>query len=390
MLRDKQLPPSGNWRIWLILAGRGWGKTNAITQWALARAKAMPGSRGALVAATAGDARDVLVEGESGILNTAPSDFRPLYEPSKRRLTFPNGSIATTFSADEPNRLRGPQYHWAICDEIAAWQYMEAFDQLLLGLRLGSDPRVAIATTPRPIPVIKRLLTDETCVVVRGSTYENRENLAPAFFTEIINRYKGTTLGRQEIDGELLDDLPGALWQRVVIEAQRRSKTPDLKRIVVAIDPAVTATRDSDETGIIVAGVDNDGHGWVLEDASLKASPDTWAKQAIGRFYTHEADRIVVEVNNGGDLCEHTLRTVDRNVPITQLRASRGKVARAEPIAALYEQGKVHHVGTFGVLEDQMCSTLDGANSPDRVDALVWALTELMQPSGRFERSDVW
>ena len=378
LLRDKQLPPPGDWRIWLLLAGRGFGKTLAIVQWALAQAKAMPGSRGALVAPTAADARDVLVEGESGIMNVAPPDFRPLYEPSKRRLTFPNGTMATLFSADEPNRLRGPQYHWAICDEIAAWQYDDAFDQLLLGLRLGQDPRLAIATTPRPIPMIKRLLKDETCVVVRGSTYENKDNLAPAFLTAIVNRYEGTTLGRQELNAELLEDLPGALWQRAIIHLHRASSIPELKRIVVAIDPAVTSNANSNNTGIVVAGVGTDGHGYVLEDATLSASPDTWAQQAVACYRKWEADRIVAEVNNGGDLVEHTIRTADNNVPVKQVRASRGKVSRAEPISALYEQGKVHHVGTFGALEDEMCSTLNGANSPDRVDALVWALTELM------------
>ena len=381
-LRDKQIAPGGDWRIWLLLAGRGFGKTQAITQWAIEQARAMPKSRGALVATTTGDARDVLVEGESGILAIAPADFMPRYEPSKRRLTFPNGSIATTFSADEPNRLRGPQFHWAICDEIAAWQYPEAFDMLLLGLRLGRDPRVAVATTPRPTPIIKRMLADPTCVVVRGSTYENEDNLAPAFLSAILNRYQGTILGRQEIDAEILDDLPGALWKRVNIA--HVSNLPNCKRIVVAIDPAVTATDRSDETGIVVAGLGIDGEGYVLEDKSLVGSPDQWAREAIACYHKWKADKIVVEVNNGGDLCEHTLRTVDSAVPIKQIRASRGKITRAEPIAALYEQGKVHHVGTFGALEDQMCSTLDGADSPDRVDALVWAISELMLKPERF------
>ena len=339
----------------------------------------MPKSRGALIAATAADTRDVIVEGESGILATAPPDFMPKYEPSKRRLTFPNGSRATLYSADEPNRLRGPQHHWAICDELAAWSYPETFDMLLLGLRLGRDPRVAVATTPRPIPIIKRMIADPTCVVVSGSTYENADNLAPAFLSNIINRYEGTTLGRQELNAELLTDMPGALWKRDELDAHRKVQAPELTRIVVAIDPAVTANDESDETGIIIAGIDAAGEGWVLEDATLSGSPDTWAKQAVSRYYTHKADRVVAEVNNGGDLIEHTLRTVDADVPFKAVHASRGKQTRAEPIAALYEQGKVHHVGTFGALEDQLCTwTSRDKNSPDRLDALVWALTDLM------------
>jgi phage terminase large subunit-like protein len=373
--RENQIAPEGEWRIWLILAGRGWGKTLAITQWALEQARAMPKSRGALVAPTEADARDVLVEGESGILNIAPPDFMPKFEPSKRRLTFPNGSTARLFSADEPNRLRGPQHHWAVCDEIAAWDQPETFDMLLLGLRLGADPRCAIATTPRPVALIRRLLDDETAVVVRGSTYENRANLAPAFFEGIIRRYEGTSIGRQEIDGALLDE-GGTLFRRGLIEVARVQIHPELRRIVVAIDPAVTAHDGSDETGIVVAGIGVDGHGYVLEDASLKGSPGEWARTAVEAFRLWEADRIVAEVNNGGDLVEHTVRTVDANVPLTQVRASRGKVARAEPVAALYEQGKVHHVGVFGDLEAQMCEGT--SKSPDRMDALVWAISELM------------
>ncbi len=336
----------------------------------------MPKSRGALVAPTEADAREVLVEGESGILTIAPEDFMPEFEPSKRRLSFPNGSSARLFSADQPNRLRGPQHHWAICDEIAVWQYPQAFDMLLLGLRLGKNPRAAIATTPRPIPLIKRLLADVTVSVTRGSTYDNRGNLAPAFFDGIISRYAGTRIGRQEIDGEVLDDSAGGLFHRGLIEAARVSKLRRLRRIVVAIDPAVTANADSDETGIVVAGIGGDGHGYVLEDASLKASPDAWARTAVEAYHRWQADRLVAEVNNGGDLVEYTVRTVDPNVPLTQVRASRGKIARAEPVAALYEQGKIHHVGRFDSLEDQMVEWTH--RSPDRVDALVWAISELM------------
>lgn len=383
-LREKQRPPAGDWRIWLLLAGRGFGKTLAITQWALTQARAMPKSRGALVAATAADARDVLVEGESGILNIAPPNFRPLYEPSKRRLTFPNGSQATLFSADEPNRLRGPQYHWAACDELAAWNSPDAFDQLLLGLRLGHDPRCAIATTPRPTAIIKRLLDDPTVVVVRGSTYENRDHLAPAFFTQIISRYEGTTLGRQEIEGEVIAETAGALWKLSQLEALRVTTLPGFKRIVVGIDPMGSKAAAHAEAGIVTAALGEDGHGYVLEDASLNGSPDEWARAALASFAKWKADRIVAEKNFGGDMVESTLRTVRANAPITMVTATRGKAVRAEPIAALYEQGKVHHVGTFRQLEDEMTTwTLQAGWSPNRLDALVWALTELMlKPEG--------
>lgn len=385
--RPKQLPPPGAWRIWLLLAGRGFGKTIAITQWAIEQALLMPGSHGAIVAPTAADSRAVLVEGESGVLNVARRGFMPTYEPSKRLLTFPNGSRATLYSADEPNRLRGPQHHWAICDELAAWNYAAAFDMLLLGLRLGDNPRVAIATTPRPVPLIKRLLADPTAVIVRGSTYENRANLAPSFFAGIVDRYEGTALGRQEILGEIVDDDAGSLFKQSLIDAARVgiAAAPPLRRVVVAIDPAVTANHASDETGIIVAAVGADDHAYVLDDLSLKASPGAWAAEAVVAYEVWQADRIVAEVNNGGDLVEHTIRTVDANVSFTAVRAARGKIARAEPIAALYEQGKVHHVGTFSELEDQMTnanSVRTNVNavhtSPDRVDALVWALTAVM------------
>jgi len=380
--RRDQLPPAGDWRFWLILAGRGFGKTRSVNEWALEQARKYPKSRGALVAATAADAREVLVEGESGILNIAPPDFRPEYSPSRRLLEFPNGSIATHFSADEPNRLRGPQFHWAICDELAAWRFAVAFDNLLLGVRLGIDPRIAIATTPRPVPLIQKLLTDPACVVTRGSTYENAAHLAPAFLESILSRYAGTRLGRQEIEGEVLADVPGALWQFAWIEAARVSAAPELLRIVIAVDPAVTVGKASDETGIVAAGaalINGELHGYVLGDHTLKASPERWARAAVAAYHQHNADRILAEVNNGGDLVEHTIRTVDTSVPIMQVRASRGKVTRADPIAALYESGRVHHVGELRALEDQMCKwTADAGGSPDRVDALVWALHDLL------------
>lgn len=386
--RPNQLPPPGEWTLWMILAGRGFGKSRAVNEWAGEQAKQYPGSRGALVAATAGDVRDVVVEGESGILNISPSNFMPKYEPSKRRLTWPNGSMATTFSADEPRALRGPQFHWATCDELAAWRYPDAFDMLLMGVRLGNDPRIAISTTPRPTKLIKSLLKDPTCVVTRGTTYENRANLAPKWFSDLITRYEGTTLGRQELQGDVVDAIDGALWKRADIDNVRVKSPPDLHRIVIAIDPAVTATEDSDETGIVVAGaatVNGVLHGYVLDDLSLRASPEQWARRAVNAYYDHAADRLVAETNNGGDMVKLTIRTVDPNVSYKDVHASRGKATRAEPIASLYEQGRVHHVGVFSALEDQMCSWIPGdRNSPDRMDALVWALSDLLlKPSNR-------
>lgn len=350
----------------------------------------MPGSRGALVARTAADTRDVLVEGESGILAVSPPWFMPVYEPSKRRVTWPNGSTATLYSADKPDLLRGPQHHWAIADELAAWRYPEAWDMLMMGLRLGSRPRVLIATTPRPTKIIRELLKDPNCVVTRGSTYENRSNLAPAFFAQVIRRYEGTRLGRQELYAEVLDDVPGALWTRDVLDGSRVSQHPTLVRIVVAIDPAVTAVEeDSNETGIVVAGIDEQDHGYMLEDLSGIYSPAQWAEIAVLAYDRWQADRMIAETNQGGDMVEHTVRTAGRelaeqgkrktrNVSFNQVRASRGKHTRAEPVSALYEQQRIHHVGMFPELEDQMCTWVPGEDSPDRMDAAVWAFTELM------------
>ena len=349
-----------------------------------ARIGACAARRIALVAPTAADARDVMVEGESGLLTIAPPWDRPLYEPSKRRLTWKSGAVATTFSADEPERLRGPQHDLAWCDELAAWRYPQAWDMLMFGLRLGADPRAVVTTTPRPTRLLRDLLADPKVVVTRGRTVENRANLAPAFLDQIVKRYQGTRLGRQELDAELLDDLPGALWQRGLIEAARTNRPPDLWRVVVAIDPAATAGAEADETGIIVAGRDGNGHGYVLADASGRYAPTEWAQVAVAAYRTHRADRIVAEVNNGGDMVEATLRMIDPNVPFGAVRAARGKAARAEPVAALYEQGRVHHLGALPRLEDQMCAfTADfdrraAGYSPDRVDALVWALTALL------------
>jgi phage terminase large subunit-like protein len=327
-----------------------------------------------------------MIEGESGLLRVFPPDQRPRYEPSKRRITFHNGAQASAYSADEPDRLRGPNHDLAWADELAAWRYLDAWDQLTLGLRIGDNPRSVVTTTPRPVPVIKRLVStvDGTVVVTRGSTYENMSNLAPAFIDEILKRYEGTTLGRQELHAEVLDDLEGALWQRSMLDNARVIKHPQLKRIVVAVDPAVSNKAESAETGIVVAGIGIDDQAYVLDDLSLRGSPDEWGRAVITAYNRYNADRIIAEANQGGDMVTHTLRTVDRNAPIRLVHASRGKRTRAEPVAALYEQGRVHHVGLLSLLEDQMCAWVpDVSASPDRLDALVWALTELVIDGAR-------
>ena len=384
--RPKQATPPGDWRVWLILAGRGFGKTRTGAEFVREQVNANNTGHMALVGATAADVRDTMIEGESGILRVFPPDQRPQYEPSKRRITFHNGAVASAFSADEPDRLRGPNHDLAWADELASWRYPEAWDMLMFGLRIGNHPRVIVTTTPKPVTTIRRLLAieDGSILVTRGSTYENLTNLAPSFLSEILARYEGTRLGQQELHAELLDDVEGALWTREMLENSRIVSPPDMKRIVVAIDPAITARADSDETGIVVAGIGEDGHGYVLDDRTLRGSPNDWSRAAIAAYHQHKADRIVAEANQGGDMVGHTLRTVDRNVPVRLVHASRGKRTRAEPIAAMYEQCRIHHVGFHPQLEDQLCTWVpnEGA-SPDRLDALVWALTDLMIDGAR-------
>lgn len=385
--RPEQIAPDGDWRTWLFLAGRGAGKTRSGAEWIRERAKA-GASRLALIAPTSADARDVMVEGYSGILACGwqhDKDHkgnllgRPSYEPSKRRLTWANGAIATLFSAEEPDRLRGPQHDALWADELAAWADPNAaWAMAMFGLRLGDNPQAMVSTTPRPIPLLRELMADPTCVMTRATTWANRGNLAPAFMSQIIAKYEGTTLGRQELSGELIEEAEGALWKRAMF--RRAAQVPHLKRIVVAVDPAVSANTESALTGIVTAGIGSDDRGYVLSDLSGRYSPDKWASLAVGAFDANAADRVVAEGNNGGELVRHTLNTVRRNLPITIVYASRGKQARAEPVAALYEQGKVFHVGAFPELEDQLCTwePLSGMASPDRLDALVWALTDLM------------
>ncbi len=378
--RPKQKSPPGNWTYWLLLAGRGFGKTASIVEFAIDKARDMPGSRGGIVAATAADVRDILVEGESGILARSSPDFMPLYEPSKRRLTWPNGTVATLFAAERPDRLRGPQFHWAVADEIASWRFPEAWDMLQFGLRLGQNPQCAIATTPRPIPLVKDLIENPHCVVVRGTTYENRDNLAQAFFDQIIRRYEGTRLGRQELLAQILDDVPGALWNREILDKTRLLSFPTLLRIVVGVDPAAT----TGTTGIVVSGIAEVRgllHGFTIEDATTEAgaSPASWGQAVITAYNKWGADAIVAEINNGGRMVEHVLRTVEggSDANIKLVHASRGKYTRAEPVSALYEQGRAHNVGFFGPMEDELCEWVPGEESPNRLDALVWCYHEL-------------
>lgn len=378
--RDNQLPPDGDWTTWMLLAGRGFGKTRTGAEWVHAIAESLPTARVALIGPTAADARDVMIEGESGLMNTRGGKRRPTYEPSKRRVTWPNGAIATAYSADEPDRLRGPQHTHAWADELAAWRYPDAWDMLMFGLRLGEKPRVCVTTTPRPVRLVRDLVRAPSTHVTRGSTFDNASNLAPTFLEAVKRKYEGTRLGRQELNAEILDDTPGALWQRSQIDALRVRTAPDLTRVVVAIDPAATSGEESDETGIIVAGRGVDGHAYVLDDLSGRMTPRDWARRACNAYHARKADRLVAEVNHGGEMIETVIRTVDADVSYRALHASRGKVTRAEPISALYEQGRVHHVGEFAQLEDQLTTYVPGLfdGSPDRLDALVWALTELM------------
>tara|TARA_R110000787_G_scaffold100231_3_gene205128 strand:- start:6801 stop:8111 length:1311 start_codon:yes stop_codon:yes gene_type:complete len=376
--RPKQLAPEGDWRVWLILAGRGFGKTRSGAEWVRQKVQQGQANRIALVGATAADVRDTMVEGESGLMRIFPNEQRPRYEPSKRRITFYNGAKATTFSADEPDRLRGPNHDLAWCDEIAAWRYPDAWDQLIFGLRIGNDPRLVATTTPRPTKLIRQLVERADVAVTRGSTFENKANLAPTFLQEVLSRYEGTRLGRQELHAEILDDVLGALWSRQMIEDCRVTTFPDLVRIVVGVDPAISNNSESAETGIVAVGCDSQGVAYVMDDKSLQGSPVEWATAAIALYHRSSADRIVVEANQGGDMVRHTLQTVESNIPIKAVHATRGKRTRAEPVSALYEQGKVKHVGAFPQLEDQMCSWTVDSQSPDRLDALVWAVTELL------------
>lgn len=375
--RPKQMVPKGDWFVWLICAGRGFGKTRSGAEFVRFMVESGRAKRVALVGRTAADVRDVMIEGESGILAICPPWNRPDYIITKRRLVWPNGAMATTYSSQEPDMLRGPQHDLAWCDELAAWQYEETFDHLKLGLRLGRKPRMCITTTPKPSMMMRQLLKGKNVHLTTGSTYENKSNLSNNFFEEVVGRYEGTSLGRQEIYGELLEDIPGALWRFPTIEKCRVPKMPAMKRVVIGVDPAIKA--DKDETGIVVCGIGEDDKGYVIADLSRRESPQNWAKIAINAFFEYGAERIVAESNQGGMMVTEVIRTANPNVPVKPIWATKSKASRAEPVSALYEQGRVHHVGIFEDLEDQMVTYQPGQRkSPDRLDAMVHAMTELM------------
>lgn len=391
--RAVQRPPvHEDWDTWLLLAGRGFGKTRTGAEWVWRMAKNMPGSRGALIGPTAADTRDVLVQGESGIIACAPPAFRPVYEPSKRLLTYPNGSTQHLYSAAEPDRLRGPQHGYAWCDELAAWKDLQyAWDMMQMGLRLGDHPRACVTTTPRPLPLIKALLKDPMTAVVRGSTYDNLHNLAPTFARAVVARYEGTTLGRQELDAEVLDDMPGAMVARRHIEDHRVQEAPEMTDVVVGMDPAGTGA--GDETGLVVAGRGADGKNYVLHDGSQRLSPESAAARAWALHETFSASLIVVEDNGGKDWIETVLRMAWKTKnpgggppPLRRVNASQGKRLRAQPVAMRYEQGRVCHVGVHPELEDQLTTWIpeeDPHKSPDRLDAMVHAVAHLMKKYDR-------
>lgn len=414
LARQEQLPPTDDYKFWLYMAGRGSGKTRTGAEWTKDLIR-RGYNRGGLIAPTAADVRDVMVEGESGLLAVCHEwdrDYlgnlmgRPIYEPSKRRVTWENGAMVTLYSADEPERLRGPQHSFLWMDELAAWRYMDTFDQAMFGLRLGKSPKVFISTTPKPKPLVKKLYAraldpnDREVVMTTGSSERNSANLAPGVIEELRNMYQGTSLGRQELDGVLLEEIDGALWSRKIIDRYRVEVMPTLlddtfyfTRIVVGVDPATTDKEGSDETGIVVVGLGSDKHAYVLADYSGKYSPQAWGEKVSYAFALWQADMVVAEVNQGGDMVKHILNAINPSMTIKTVHASRGKMARAEPVAQKYEQGKVHHVGRpildanglkkeghLDNLEDQMCTweRLSATYSPDRIDALVWCITELM------------
>lgn len=400
--RPSQRPPSGDWFVWMILAGRGFGKTRTGAEWVRNQVETGQSKRIALVGATAADVRDVMVEGPTGILSVCPPWDQPVYEPSKRRITwYPNPrlgrtekAVAICYSADVPNRLRGPQHDAAWCDEVAAWDSSDAFDQLLMGLRLGANPRAVLTTTPRPTPFIRTLLKDSHVAVTRGSTFENSQNLAQATLRELIRRYEGTKIGRQELHGEVLEDLEGALWTTWILDRNRVDRAPEMMRIVVAVDPSGTSEGGA-EQGIIVCGKGIDNEGYVLSDESCRETPLGWATAALQAYDRWHADAIVYEKNFGGEMVRTTIETAMRRerifAPLIEVTASKSKYIRAEPVASLYEQNRIHHpksafqIGTgllvdvdLARLEDQLCNWIPGEFSPDRLDAMVWGMTELL------------
>ena len=370
--RPNQLEPSGLWSVWLILAGRGWGKTRTGAEWLREQKERAPYLR--IVAPTFADARDVCVEGESGLKRICAPGELATWNRSMGEGEFSNGSRFKVFSGAEPERLRGPQSYADWYDELGAWQYaQDTWDMAMMGLRLGTHPRAVVTTTPRPLAVLRELLTRADVHVTRGTTYENRANLADVFFQNIVSRYEGTRLGRQEIDAELLDDVPGALWTRAMIDGHRVTTIPALTRVVVAVDPAATSNDTSDEAGIVGAGK-AERSGYVLEDRTMRGTPAQWASEAIAMYHRLKANVIIAEANNGGEMVKFVINSIDPTVPVELVWAAQGKQTRAEPVSALYEQGRMHHVGTLAALEDEMASWLPlEGKSPNRIDALVWA-----------------
>jgi predicted phage terminase large subunit-like protein len=389
LAREEQLPPD-EWGtegcfMWDIRSGRGWGKTRVAAETFIHAVQYGDFKYPNLVGATAEEVRDVMICGESGILACAPKDFYPEFVPSLKKLIWPNGVVSHIYYGTEPDRARGPQSDFLWCDELSKWQRPEeTFDNLLMGLRLGPNPLCIVTSTPRPTLFLMDLekRTDnqgqQCTIVTRGKTQENFKNLSPVFISTIISKYEGTRLGRQELEGQFLDDNVDALWKRADIDGNRVRQIPELTYVVVGVDPSVTSKDGSDDTGIIVAGKSKDGHYYVLGGYICHESPNKWAEAAITAYHKHEANTIVGETNQGGEMVGNTLKYIDSKVSFKSVHASRGKTTRAEPVSALYEQGKVHHFGTFPDLEDQMCEWVPGAEkSPDRCDALVWAITEL-------------
>ena len=386
LARPEQREPAGDWLVWLIMAGRGWGKTWVGANWLLDQAAEQPGDY-AVVSPTFTDVRKVCVEGPSGILKQAlPGEIKD-YNRGTWKITLANGSVIHMISADEPDRVRGYNLSGAWCDELGAWRQENTWhDGLLPALRIGDRPRVVVTTTPRSTKLMRELAgrRDQSVVFTRGSTWDNADNLSPAALAE-FKRWEGTTRGRQELHGELLDDMPGALWRRHWIDDNRRAveQVPDLRRVVVGLDPSGTSHKDSDEAGVVTVGIDAQGELWVIGDNSGVYSPDGWARMAGNAYDRHQADRVIAERQYGGDMVETTLRHVRPDVPVETVNASRGKAVRAEPVAALYEQGRVHHVGAYPDLEDQLCTWTPAEGwSPDRLDALVWAVTALTGKPG--------
>lgn len=379
--RPNQLPPENeDWSVFVALAGRGFGKTRLAAEWLAFKAISSPNTRWAAVAPTFGDVRDTAAEGPSGLL-VVLREYGVLenYNRSMGEIRLTNGSRIKLYSGEEPDRLRGPNFHGGWFDELAAFSKPDAWDQYKFALRLGEHPQTIITTTPRPTKIIKSLLTQEGTKVVRGSTFDNAANLAPAALIDLRARYEGTRLGRQELYGEIVDDVEGALWSRQMLEDSRVAEHPPLIRIIVAIDPAVTSGESSDETGIIVAGITSDSHYYILEDLSCRQSPEAWARIAVDAYHRYKADRIVAETNNGGDMIESLIRQVDPVVSYKKVTATRGKLVRAEPVAALWEQGRAHLVGGYAALEDELSNyTVASKDSPNHLDAMVWAITELM------------